>query len=211
MDKAKQIDEPRISKKELEAQNKILKNIFIGLGVFIFVGVLAYFSIGSIRHFKYEGLDFNVIKEGELIFYNAVFPIYDPVTRKHIIDYNVYMRNDPRKLEKVAFDGDVILKADTVINSTGDFTCDGDGIIAIGNLVQVLEKFGTKVIKDPEAGCDAFGEGHVFIQIREGEETSIAQFAPTCYNLYVKDCEILEVTERLMIEIFSEVNKRKIE
>ena len=197
----KEIDKPKISKEELEKQNRMLKNIFVGLGVFVFVIIIVALSINSVRHFEYEGLKFNVVKEGELIFYNAVFPIYHRITGKHIVDYNVYLRNDPRKLEDIPFDGEVILKEDAVINSTKDFNCDGDGIIAIGNLVQVLGTFGTEVISDPEAGCDAIKGRYVFIKIREGEETSIEQWAPTCYNLYVNDCEILEVTEKFIVEL----------
>jgi len=105
--------------------------------------------------------------------------------------------------------GEVNLKPDTVINETQSFMCEGDGIIAIANLVQVLERFGTKVIKDPEAGCDAMGEGHIFIQLREGEETKIEQFAPTCYNFYVNDCEILEVTEKFIVDLLVEAEKNR--
>ena len=205
----KEIDEPKISKKELERQNKTLKNIFIGLGIFVFVIIIVSLSINSAKHFEYKGVEFNVIKEGEIIFYNAVFPIYNRITGKHIIDYNIYLRNNPKKLENIPFEGEVILRKDTVINSTKDFNCDGDGMIAIGNLVQVLETFGTKVVKDPEAGCDALKGQYVFIQIREGNETSIEQFAPTCYNLYVNNCEILEVTEKFIVELLVKAEKNR--
>jgi len=200
---------PKISKKELEAQNKTLKNVFVGLGIFVFVIVIVALSINSIRHFEYEGVEFNVIKEGEIIFYNAVFPLYHSMTGKHISDYNVYLRNNPKKLEKVVFDGEVNLRPDTVINITMDFDCDGNEMIAVGNLVQVLERFGTKVIKDPEAGCDAMGSEYVFIQIREGNETSIEQWAPTCYNFYVNDCEILEVTEKFIVDLLVKAEKNR--
>ncbi|MBU1136600.1 MAG: hypothetical protein KJ559_03780, partial [Nanoarchaeota archaeon] len=84
-------EEPKISKEELEKQNRTLKNIFIGLGIFIFGGIIVFLFISSVRHFEYEGVDFNVVKEGNLIFYNAVFPIHS-ITGKHIADYNVYLR-----------------------------------------------------------------------------------------------------------------------
>ena len=200
---------PKISKKEIKAQNKTLRNIFIGLGIFIFMIIIVVLSINSAQHFEYDGVEFNVIQEGEIIFYNAVFPLYQGMTGKHISDYNIYLRNNPKKLEKIIFDGEVNLRSDTVINTTTDFNCDGDGIIAVGNLVQVLRTFGTNVIKDPEAGCDAMGGEHVFIQIREGDETRIEQFAPTCYNLYVNDCEILEVTEKFIVDLLVKAEKNR--
>ena len=200
---------PKINKKEIEAQNKTLRNIFIGLGIFIFVIIIVALSINSAQQFKYDGVEFKVIQEGEIIFYNAIFPLYQGMTGKHISDYNIYLRNNPRKLEKVIFDGEVILRPDTVINTTTDFNCDGDGVIALGNLVQVLRTFGTNVIKNPEIGCDARGSEHVFIQIREGNETSIEQFAPTCYNFYVNDCEILEVTEKFIVDLLIKAEKNR--
>ena len=200
---------PKISKKEIKAQNKTLRNIFIGLGIFIFMIIIVVLSINSAQHFEYDGVEFNVIQEGEIIFYNAVFPLYQGMTGKHISDYNIYLRNNPKKLEKIIFDGEVNLRPDTVINTTTDFNCDGDGIIGVGNLVQVLRTFGTNVIKDPEAGCDAMGGEHVFIQIREGDETRIEQFAPTCYNLYVNDCEILEVTEKFIVDLLVKAEKNR--
>jgi len=202
-------DEPKVSKEETKAQNKTLRNIFVGLMAFVFVIVIVALSINSVRHFEYNGVEFNVIKEGNLIFYNTIFPIKNPITGKHVADYNIYLRNDPRKLKDVLFEGEVSLKEDVVLNMTRDFTCEGDGVIAVANLVQVLEKFGAKVIKDPEAGCTPNGE-YTFIQIREGGETSIESFGPpgiSCYNFYVKDCEILEVTEKFMVEFFVEANK----
>ena len=205
----KEIDELKISRKEIEKQNKTLKNIFIGLGIFVFVIIIATLSINSARHFEYQGVEFNVIKEGEIIFYNAVFPLYQGMTGKHIADYNIYLRNNPRKLESIAFDGEVVLRENVVIKSTKDFNCDGDGIIAVGNLVQVLKTFGAEVIQDPESGCDAMGGEYVFIQIREGDETSIEQFAPTCYNLYVNDCEILEVTEKFIVDLLVKAEKNR--
>ncbi|MCK4553166.1 hypothetical protein KAT80_03100 [Candidatus Pacearchaeota archaeon] len=197
------------SKKQVDEQNRTLKNIFIWLGIFVLVIIIVSLSINSAKHFEYKGVEFNVIKEGEIIFYNAVFPIYHRITGKHIEDYNIYLRNNPRKLENIPFDGEVILRKDTVINTTKDFNCDGDGIIATANLVQVLERFGTNVIKNPELGCDALGGKYIFIQIREGEETSIEQFAPTCYNLYVNNCEILEVTEKFIVDLLVKAEKNR--
>lgn len=201
--------EEEITKEEMKSQNKTLRNVFIGLGIFLLVFLIIFSSINSIKYFEYKGKEFKIVKEGDLIFYNTIFPIYNKITGKHVADYNVYLRNDPRDLDKIQFDGEVFLKQDVVINMTKDFTCEGDGTIAVANFVQVLEKFGAKVIKDPSAGCDYNEKNYGFVQIREGEETSIEQFGPpgtSCYNFYVKDCEILEVTEKFLVEVFVKAN-----
>ena len=121
------------------------------------------------------------------------------------IPYNIYLRNDPRKLN-VPVDNKINFKENMVINMTEDFNCNGDGIIALANLVKLSELMDIRVIKDPNASCDAEGR-YMFVQIQEGDETSIEQFGPACYNLNINNCEILEVTEQLMLEIFFRFNE----
>ena len=191
--------------KEIDEQNKMLKNIFIGIGIFIFIILLGAFFVNSVRHFEYKEIKFNIVKEGEIIFYNTAFPMYHSMTGKHVADYNFYIRNDPRKLEKILFDGELVLLDNLVVNMSEDFHCDGDGIIAIANLVKLYEVIGTKVMKDENANCDSRGR-YMFIRIQDGNETSIEQFGPACYNINVNDCEILEATERFMTETFVHIN-----
>ncbi len=193
------------TKKEIEEQNKMLRNIFIGIGIFIFVILLVAFFINSVRHFEYKDVKFKIVEEGEIIFYNTAFPMFHSMTGEHIADYNFYIRNDPRKLEKVPFNGELVLLDNLVVNMTGDFHCDGNGIIAIANLVKLYEIIGTNVMKDENATCDSQGR-YMFIQIQEGDETSIEQFGPACYNINVNNCEILEATERFMTETFVNIN-----
>jgi len=200
---------PKINKKEIKAQNKTLRNIFICLGIFLFVIIIVALSINSAQHFKYNGVEFKVIQEGELIFYNAVFPLYS-ITGKHISDYNFPLRKDPRKLDKIPLKGEIVLKQNIVINTTKEFKCDGDEVMAIANLVKVFNLLGAKAIKDPQAGCDYQGK-YTFIQIREGEETGIEEFGPkgSCYNFYVNDCEILEVTEKFIVDLLVKAEKNR--
>ena len=71
---------------------------------------------------------------------------------------------------------------------------------------KLYEIIGTTVIKDPNASCDTQGT-YTFIQLQEGEETSIEQFGPSCYNININNCEILEGTEKFMAETLVEVQK----
>ena len=190
-----------IRKKEEDYYNKILKGFFILFGS-IFLIIFVYYGLSySMSHFTEDGVPYKIVQEGELIFYNTIIPVIFEGENK---DYNFYLRNDPRNLD-VEFEGDFRSRENMVINSTGDFNCEGDGIIAVANLVNLYQILGAKVIRDEEATCDAEGR-YVFIQISEGNETKILQSGPTCYNIEVNNCEILEATERFMIETFISVN-----
>ena len=187
-----------ITKDEINEQNKTLKKVFIGVGVFIGVILLCVWFINSVRYFEYEDVKFSVIKEGELILYNTALPVYtqtgvslsgQSVLTEHTADYNFYLRNDPRKLEHIPFNGELEMRKILVINATKEFDCEGDQIIAIANLVQLYQFGGAQVIRDSNATCDEEGR-YMFINLQEGEVSGIEQIGPGSYNLNINECEI---------------------
>lgn len=191
------VEETKIVKEgQIKSENKILKSFFLWLAIITFVSIIIFWSFYSSKNFEYKGLEFETIKEGEVIFYHTSFPI---VYQGKDVIYNVYLRNDPRKLEKVPFNGDLNLLEMMVINNTDSFICEGKGGIAMLNFQQILGDFGMNFMKDPNATCDSEGR-YMFVQIQEGETTGIQQTGPACYTLNVNDCEILEVTEKFLVE-----------
>jgi len=195
-------------KKQIESQNKILKNFFIGVGVIIITILLIFLFINQINSFEYEGVEFSIVKFCDtrpcLITYNTKIPV---IYQREIISYNFYLRNDPRKLAKsVPFDGEIVFKKDMFINITFNRGCEGYETIAIVNFLNLYEISGINVIADENAECDFEGNS-MFVLIQESNRTSIEQFGPACYNINIKNCEILEGTERFLIDTFVEINK----
>jgi len=190
-------EEIKISTKgQIKSENKILKNVLIWLGILILIFLLIFLSIKSANSFEYKGIQGEVIKEGDVIFYHTSFPM---IHNGREVNYNVYLRTNPRKLEKVPFYGELNLLKMMVINNSDSFVCEGKGGIAMINFQQILGNFGMSFMKDPNASCDSQGR-YMFIQIQEGDVTGIEQTGPACYNLNVNNCEILEVTEKFLIE-----------
>ena len=202
---------------QIKSQNKILKNILIGIAVFM-AGVFLFIIISSsLSRFEYQGVKFEIVRFCDagppcLVTYRTSLPIKTDGKNTFVVkpseknaDYNFYLRNDPRKLD-VNFTGELVSRGNMVLNSQDDFTCDGKGAIAAANLVQLYQVLGTKVINDENATCDLLGR-YMFVQVKPGNKTSVKQFGPACYNIDVKDCEILEGTEKLMIETLIKVNK----
>ncbi len=193
-------------KKQISNENRILRNIFIFIGILVILSLIGYLVINNIRNFEYQGVNFETVnfcdKKPCLILYQTSLPvIYDGKKA----DYNFYLRKDPRK-SNVTFKGELNLIPKMVINSTEDFNCNGDGIIAMANLVKLYSVIGSKVIKNKTLECDSSGN-YMFLQIQKGNKTSIEQFGTACYNLKVNNCEILESTEKFMTETFSKINK----
>ncbi len=190
-----------IAKKE----NKILFWVFVTAAALILIVIASYFGFKSLKHFNYNGMEFDIRNERGVIFYHTSFPL---MYKGLMVNYNVYIRNDPRELESIPFNGSIVLREMMVLNSTDRFVCDGDGGIAIYNFQQILGALGTKIIKDPDAECDPLGR-YVFLRIQPGNVTEIKQTGKACYDMYVSNCEILKATERFIMEVLTEkIGKR---
>lgn len=190
-------------KEQIRSQNRILRNFLIGVGILIAAVFLVMFIFNSINNFEYKNVKFETVREGDLTLYRTSLPV---IYQGQKTDYNFYLRNDPRELKEIPFQRELNLRDNLVINSTGDFNCQGDGIIAIANLINLYKISGINVLKDENATCDASGR-YMFVRLQPGNETSIEKFGPACYNININNCEILEGTERFMIESFVEINK----
>jgi hypothetical protein len=200
----------REEKAPSESQMKKEKKIFMGI-IFVMLGlVLVFFSVFMIinytKNFEYKGIGFYIDKEdiAGVTLYRTSLPI--TINNGTEGDYNFYLRKDPRALKDITFDGNLTIKKNMVINMTDNFNCDGNGVIALANLANLYRIMGANVMKDENATCDAEGR-YMFLRIEGGNETKIEQFGFSCYNIYINNCEILEGTERFMIETFSEIKK----
>lgn len=180
-------------------QNKVLRNLLIGI-VLILGGIAGiYYYTQSQIYFDYDGVEFMTISEGDLIFYKTSIPVMHEGKKT---PYNFYLRTKPTKLEKVPFEvDDFELMKYNVINQEEAFHCDGYGIIAVQNLANLHRVAGANFFKDENATCDGTSRYNYFT-LKSGEETKIVQVGTKCYDLIINDCEILEVTEKLMAEMF---------
>ncbi len=214
--KEEKSEEPeKISAEQSKSENKVLKWFFIAIISFAVLFVITGFVINAMNHFTYNGVEFEIDKTqlvGKTVYKTSIpYSYTDKITGKAVsTDYNFWLRTDPRTLEDIRFEGEIALKDNMVINMTKDFNCNGDGIIAVANIVNVYGALGTKVIKDENAGCDDLYGRYIWVNIKEGNETRITEWGLNggCYNIEVKDCEILEGTEKFLVETLAEANKR---
>ncbi len=190
------------SEKQVKEENNMLKIVLLTIGGLFLILAAMQLTANAVKTFDYNGVDYEITKEGDLIFYKTSFPV---IYQGKNLPYNFYLRNDPRKLGEIEFDGEINFKKDAVINATNNLNCDGDGIIAIANLAN-LKIFDMKIIKDQNATCSQNGD-YMFINIEKGNESKIEQFGPACYQLNVNNCEILKVTEKFMTEYFSKISE----
>lgn len=198
MVKKKNTKKRKASKKsrEIEKHNKILKWFFSIFLLIVLLIVGYYASSYYITNFEYEGLEFKIIKEGDIIFYNTFLNLEYKGAQ---VEYNFYLRNDPRKLKEIPFEGDLLLLNDIVLNMTEEFHCEGDGVISIANLANLYRVVGINLVRDENASCDDSAR-YQYLNIQPGDETRIEKTGEACYQIYISDCEILEGTERFLLD-----------
>ncbi len=190
-------------KEQIKRSNVLLRNILITvvLAVIVFFIFKNPFAAPE-QTFQYKGIDFEIVNEvapyRTSIMVNQVDSVTGAATQ---VPYYYYIRTDPRELGKIPFEGQLVLMKDMVVNATDPFYCDGKGLLGMTNLARLLGSIGVDVIKDPEAGCDPENR-YMFLNIEVGNETKIVKTSDSCYVMYVKDCEVLEATERFMLETF---------
>ncbi len=202
-------DEKEASREQIKKESKVFRIIVIAMTGFIMLFLLFYLINYSISHFKIEGVSFAIDKTamaGKTLYKTSLPVIYQGKPA----DYNFYFRNDPRELVKIPFEGDMILKENMVLNMTNSFNCNGDGVIAIANVLNLYKVIGTEVIKDENASCDELYGRYAYLNIKEGNETSINDYGLKggCYNIDVKGCDILPATEKFMLETLIKVNEK---
>ncbi|MFH1325677.1 MAG: hypothetical protein ABIH49_02830 [archaeon] len=202
--KGSEIVEDTPSKKQMKDNNKMILKVLLTIGFLIVVFLAVYFFMSSLRHFDYQGVRFDIINEGNLVFYKTSFPV---MYEGEEAVYSIFLRNNPHELEKINFSGELNLMENVVVNASENLYCDGDGTIAIANMAK-LGIFGIKMVKDNSVSCDADGR-YMYLNIKEADESGIEQYGPSCYNLNVNNCEVIEVTEKFMVESFIELEKIK--
>jgi len=194
----------------------------LGVMVGILVFLLVFFLVGeSLRKFEYGGFKFDKVKFGKLTFYHTAFSINNQITGSAIGSYNLFLRKDPRKIEvpvdaKISFDN--AENNITYLSFDADWKCEDKGI-ALTELAKFLDAFGGNLkagttninaatIDEPYVVCENTGKANIIV-VKEGNESSIKQDKDNlyCYVLTVKDCNILDVTEKFIVETLIQARK----
>jgi hypothetical protein len=212
-----------------ELQNSQIKWIvLLMLGVIVIIVGVPFVTKNFVNTFEYEGLEYQKTKLGDLIFYSARFPVVGG-TGNVIGTYAVNFRNDPRDLERIPVDTreeKIYFNVDKewfspVYISLDPFMemCEGDVVISMASLSGFLKDSGFEVIpaytdkayardnNGVQRWCNSDGFDTVFV-VTDGDETSITEIGNHCYELQFNNCEVIEVTEKLILTVLKEYASR---
>lgn len=215
--------------KEIEKiQNKQIKwAVFLMVAIVLIIVIVPFVKNNFIDKFDYKGLVFQKTQLGELVFYSTKFPVIS-ITGQVIGDYSINMRNDPRDLEYIPVnvsEGKIEFTVDR--NKYGDVyislnpfmeVCEDSGIAmltlsgflsdsALNVSSAVIDKAYAKKYNLTQRWCYNSGFDTVIL-ITDGNKTTINEIKPNCYELQFNNCEVLQVSEKFMLNILEQYTGR---
>lgn len=210
--KNKEIDEKadfEVEKLKKKNEEKQLKWILIVMAFLIFLAIFIYIAMDSMRKFEYAGLKFEKIMYDQLPLFQTKLPMLDSQGNL-VANYNLFLRNDPRKLRDIKINGTIMLMKKIVVSFDPDIEECEDKAIALPNMKNLFSAFGMEISpaytdesyakerKVPYMTCDD-SENQSVIIIEQGNKNKITQESSNCYTIEFKDCEVNKAVERFMI------------
>ena len=208
--KAVKKEEEKIPKSIRKKEEIYIKIAVIFMLALILSFIAGYFVIKSMNKFSYKGISFEKTKLGNSIFYIAKMPL------KNALPLSVYFRENPKKLERI--EGVKIILTEEValaIEKEG-MECP-DSLVAGTTLSQYLMKaFNFKTYAAttnktdaaskniPYARCGPFDSNSIIL-FKKANETRIRE-DNNCYILEFANCEIMNVTEKFMMDVYRDLN-----
>lgn len=192
-------------------QESILKNVLIIGGIIILIVVGLYIYTQNQNSYSYKEIEFKKALIGDLTFYETVTLAEGPNGE----EFGFRLRTNPKELKTVSFkeeDKLTLMKINVIgiEDESNSFKCEGEGVIAIANLDRLLKEMGSSLAKDENSSCDPEGRYNYF-NLKYGDKNSIEEVGNKCYDLVIKGndnkCDILPVTEKLMVELYSKYLK----
>lgn len=194
--------------------------VMVGL-ILIFIFFSSVFQ--GLNKFDYQGLEFTKEKFSENIY--VYHHAYQFTYGKQTYEYNLFLRNDPRKNEVPVVGGEEIYLASikpvyVSINGKNLAGKCEQASIAVAGLAAFLKgnmldvKSATPNIIEAQANnltyadCDNTNGGQVII-VTDGSETKIEKVSSNCYIISAANCEILSATEKFIVQSIVDAKERQ--
>lgn len=188
--------------------NKQLRNVLIVILLVSIFAAMMIFFFNSAKVIEYKGVKFREhIDEAGNVFFNAKLPVYNSENEK-VSEKNFFIRTNPKKLKNVSFDGSLEINKRKLVFDQEDnksFRCNGFGNIAVLNIKRLYKSIGVESV-NANATCQPNSD-YIYVKLKEGSEGRVVQTAPSCYDIYINECEVFKPTEKFMAETFVEVNE----
>jgi hypothetical protein len=195
-------EQDRKAKREKEVKIAVFCMLFVIIAFFVFLKIYK-----DINKFEYKGLIFEKQKFGKIDIYLTKINIY---REDGNFLYSLYLRNDPRKIESIPFNADIVFKKQAIGGFDPKVETCPDASLAAMEVGSFLSSLGIKVrgaTTDENiskatgktlASCEN-AKNITIILFKTANETKIYQQDKNCYIVDVANCKILEASERFIL------------
>lgn len=190
--------------------DRLLIGIIAVMVFLIAVVFIVNWAVHKPNYIVYDGLKFTIEKQGNIPIYHYWYLYVNHQNTQ--IKYNLYLRNDPRKLD-VPVEGDIAYPAGKTvyvgINNTGFETCE-DNSLSMGILGSFLRDNGIEfkpgVMDQKQAQtlnmslitCNK-NVTNMFILVNSGNETKITRDG-NCYTINIANCDLVKAVEKWEVQ-----------
>jgi hypothetical protein len=188
--------------------------ILAGILILFIIFYVSYQSYLASKKIEYAGLKFEEKKVGNLTFWYTSVPLVD-ANGVNVINRSMYFRNNPKDLEYIPINGVIKIKSKIILASDG-LNCSENGIaggelgLALAPYANVISGTVNKTLADDKgvqyASCnqnDVFYLDSTVLIFKPGDTASIDQNGKNCYEITIKDCEVLDGVERFIIGLYA--------
>lgn len=185
---------------QIRKQKRTLTTFFIIIGLMVFAFLATWYFLNASKHFVYKGVDFYLDEEAKgMTLFKAVM-----VGQVTAAKYNFYFRTEPAKLaEQIPINGTLVFRRNMVFDaSVNDFSCDGNGMLAVSQFSNGMTPLGFNLLKQNASAKYLPPENYMFLHFISGNSTEIRQTSGfnNYYEIVISNCEILPAMERIMLE-----------
>jgi hypothetical protein len=192
----------KVSKYEKQA-----KWIIISMIVLIAAVVIVYYFVQSSKSFEYGGINFQKIMYDKLPLFYSKIPVTD-INGNLIYNYNIYLRNDPRKND-VVLNGTIRLMKNAVFSIDPSIEgCSDNGVagVSIGtffraagiNVSYASSNESDAKKKEIEFVTCKDSEDKTVIILKQGDKNIISQEG-NCYTIEFTNCEVIKSVEKFIV------------
>ena len=198
-------------------QQKQLLAVIVTIAVIFIIVFTIYILAQKSRKFEYNGMKFERIMYDQLPLYYTQLNIHRGDGSN--VNYNLYLRNDPRG-NNIPVEADIkfLVGKSFITVDEGMQDC-REASLGLINLASFLTGMGFDVKGATSSKQVAENTGHPYISCNNSldntvisleiaeEDSVITQVDgnPNCFILKVKDCNVLNITEKFTVEMIKQV------
>jgi hypothetical protein len=210
-------EEKPVAKEEIERERRQLKIVIITMIVIIALFLIIFLLLNASKKFDYNGLKFEKLKQGTVTIYHTQLNMMR--LDKILVNYDLYLRNDPHQLESNESNNTKDITIDFVRQNETNLFIDSslndcpESNVAMFTLSNFLSSLGMNLKANSlsqmnETFYSGFNERNAFIIQRTNYTESSIKQNGRIYTLNIANCDTNKIVEKFVLMIINSLKPK---